>query len=296
MLYYVKPGDTLFGIARRFGTTVNAILNANVICNPNLIFVGQPLIIPTPGLELPKAGGRPYYVVLPGDTLYCLAAQFGTTVMVLAGINQLPDPNLIFAGAELLVIPNEIPDPVELKTEWEQMGGVPCEQIPGFTEYGVYYLGTFRWAALGHKAIPNLLDLLNHSCALVRLYSAEALGRIGLDDRVTAALSGLLNDPDPGVANMARLAVKRIELAEQQGKRVHVLITENRLIGDLNTGTPVTPLSAGTEIIVLRWHIPSPTGEEGPRGGVQIYDQVRVVRTGQIGFLPRFGLDQLTFI
>jgi len=47
---------------------------------------------------------------------------------------------------------------------------------------------------------------------------------------------------------------------------------------------------------VLRWHLPSPTGEEGPRGGIQIYDQIQVFNTGEIGYLPRFGLEQLTFI
>jgi LysM repeat protein len=45
--YVVQPGDTLFSIARRFGTTVQAILQANPqIVNPNRIFVGQRIVIP----------------------------------------------------------------------------------------------------------------------------------------------------------------------------------------------------------------------------------------------------------
>jgi LysM repeat protein len=131
MLYFVRPGDTLFGISRRFGTTVSAIVRANVICNPNLIFVGQPLIIPTPGLELPLAGGGPYYVILPGDTLFCLSRYFGTSIGVLAAINQLGDPNLIFAGGELLVVPNEVPNPrfpnlrFTVFITWELSNGPP---------------------------------------------------------------------------------------------------------------------------------------------------------------------------
>lgn len=296
MLYYVQPGDTLFMIARRFATTVSAILMANVICSPNRIFVGEPLIIPQPGLNLPKAGGGPYYVLLPGDSLFCLAGQFGSTVQVLAANNGLADPNLIFPGAELLVVPNLIPDPAALKAEWERTGGVPCAEIPEFTIYGVYYLGTFQWAALGSRAIPYLLELLKNPCDVVRFYSVVSLGRIGLNGVVKQALQGLLNDPNTVLAAMAGNALKRIRLVEQYGRRIHVLTLDKELIGDLNTGAPVTPLAKGAEITVLRWHIPSPTGQEGPRGGVQMYDQVRVFSTGQVGFLPRDGFEQLNFI
>jgi LysM repeat protein len=44
--YVVRPGDTLFGIARQFGTTVGAVAAANNIPNPNLIVTGQVLTIP----------------------------------------------------------------------------------------------------------------------------------------------------------------------------------------------------------------------------------------------------------
>jgi spore coat assembly protein SafA len=48
-VYIVQPGDTLFKIAQRFGTTVDAILRANPeITDPNLIFPGQKILIPAP--------------------------------------------------------------------------------------------------------------------------------------------------------------------------------------------------------------------------------------------------------
>jgi len=60
--YTVVRGDTLGAIARRFGTTVQAIAQRNNIANPNLIFPGQVLIIsggtgpvPTPGGPVPTS-------------------------------------------------------------------------------------------------------------------------------------------------------------------------------------------------------------------------------------------------
>ena len=48
LAYVVRPGDTLTRIARQFSTNVNAIVQANpAITNPNLIYVGQTLEIPT---------------------------------------------------------------------------------------------------------------------------------------------------------------------------------------------------------------------------------------------------------
>ena len=51
-VYEVQPGDTLYSIAERFGTTVEAIVAANGIADPSLIDVGQKLVIPTAQPEL----------------------------------------------------------------------------------------------------------------------------------------------------------------------------------------------------------------------------------------------------
>ncbi|HUF32620.1 MAG TPA: LysM domain-containing protein [Acidimicrobiales bacterium] len=47
--YTVQPGDTLFDIARRFGSSVDALVEANGISDPNLIEVGQVIEIPPAG-------------------------------------------------------------------------------------------------------------------------------------------------------------------------------------------------------------------------------------------------------
>ena len=45
-IYTVRAGDTLFAIAQRFNTTIQAIINANPGIDPNRLFIGQRICIP----------------------------------------------------------------------------------------------------------------------------------------------------------------------------------------------------------------------------------------------------------
>jgi LysM repeat protein len=103
--YVVQAGDTLFGIARRYGVTVQDIAAANNIVNPNLIYVGARLTIPTGGStdagSPPPQAGSQTYVVRPGDTLFRIAVSHRTTVAVLAQLNGISNPNLIYTGQVL---------------------------------------------------------------------------------------------------------------------------------------------------------------------------------------------------
>lgn len=119
MQYIIQRGDTLLSIASRFGTTVQSILAANPqITNPNLIVVGQVIIIPgaapgppSPPPPPPPPGGPGTYVVQRGDTLSAIARRFGTTVQAILAANpQITNPNLIFPG-QVLAIPGAGPGP-----------------------------------------------------------------------------------------------------------------------------------------------------------------------------------------
>ena len=104
--YVVQSGDTLSGIASRFGTTVQELVQLNDISNPNLIYIGEVLKLPVSNSVKSGASSKQYqttYVVQSGDTLSGIAARFGTTVQYLARINGIVNPNLIYVGQILKI-------------------------------------------------------------------------------------------------------------------------------------------------------------------------------------------------
>jgi LysM repeat protein len=116
-VYIVQRGDTLSRIAARFGVSVQAIVAANPGVNPNLIFVGQRLVIPTGGgSPAPQptpggGGGQQTYVVQRGDWLAKIAARFGTTVAAIQAANGLGNNTLIFVGQTLIIPGGSSPAP-----------------------------------------------------------------------------------------------------------------------------------------------------------------------------------------
>ncbi len=100
IFYRIRPGDTLSGIAARFGTTAAVLAQMNGIANPNRIYAGQVIRIPA-GSSNPVQ--PTYYVVRRGDTLSGIAYRFGTTYQRLMQLNGIRNPNLIYAGQRLRI-------------------------------------------------------------------------------------------------------------------------------------------------------------------------------------------------
>ena len=100
IVYTVREGDTLWNIAKAYGTTVNDIARYNGIVETDVIYPGQRLRIFVPEESTPK-----WYVVRPGDTLTKIAQNFGTTVQRLMWLNDISDPNLIYPRQRLRIRP-----------------------------------------------------------------------------------------------------------------------------------------------------------------------------------------------
>ena len=96
--YTVKSGDTLSGIASRFGTTVNNLVSLNSIRDANKIYIGQVIRI-----SGDAPGNMEYYTVKSGDTLSKISNTFGTSISQLASWNNIKDINKIYVGQRLRV-------------------------------------------------------------------------------------------------------------------------------------------------------------------------------------------------
>jgi len=146
IIHVVERGETLFIIAARYGTTVEAIVQANAIANPNLIYVGQRLIIPTQGSVAPEGS----YVVRLGDTLSNIALRFGTTVSAIAQANNISNPSLIYPG-QRLIIPSAVQQPSESPTQAQVHVVRPGEYLSQIARL----YGTTVWALAAANDLSN---------------------------------------------------------------------------------------------------------------------------------------------
>ncbi len=127
--HIVQPGQTLYSIAASYGLSSWALANANGLWNPNYIYVGQMLVIPSSGYcyscyrrpyvnyypaqyysPMPSYPGYPQptygcnYRVTYGDTMTNIAVRYGTTAWNLARANNIYNANWIYVG-QMLFIP-----------------------------------------------------------------------------------------------------------------------------------------------------------------------------------------------
>lgn len=149
--YRVVSGDTLSGIAAKYGVSWQALQQMNGLPDPNRIYPGQTLKVPGGGSSpAPAPSGGNTYTVKSGDTLSGIAAQFGTSWQNLRDINGLPDANKIYPG-QVLKVPggSPAPQPAPSQTYTVQRG----DTLSGIaSRHGTSYQ---RLAQINNIADPN---------------------------------------------------------------------------------------------------------------------------------------------
>lgn len=120
LTHTVGPGDTVWDLARAYGTSVKAIAEANALGSRAVIRIGQTLTIPgatapggtaasaTPTLATPEnissfGTSTAIHRVVAGETLSAIAARYGSSVAAIVEANGLKNPSLIRVGQSLTV-------------------------------------------------------------------------------------------------------------------------------------------------------------------------------------------------
>ena len=159
----VQPGDTLSDIADRQGVSLNQLMQANGITNPNMVVAGQKLVLPgsrrATAAAAPRALPTAPYTVKSGETISEIADRFGTSTERLIQLNGISNPNLVVAGTRLAIpgrpsssaAPRSTAAPRNAKEHLVRSG----ESLS--TIAGSYGLPVERLAAINKIDDPNLV-------------------------------------------------------------------------------------------------------------------------------------------
>lgn len=139
-IYVVQPGDSLWKIAQAYGTTVQNLVVANQIAQPNRLVVGQALVIPIWGQ---------FYSVQAGDSFWSIGQRFGVPYLTLAQMNGM-NPNVPLMIGTRLFIPPSPKTSAEILAYVEPRGEQVSEALINETRVvGPYltYLALFSYEA-----------------------------------------------------------------------------------------------------------------------------------------------------
>lgn len=120
--YIVVSGDTLSGIAAKYGISIADLASANGLSQMSYVYIGQNLKIPAkaagptapvPTPTQPPVGNSPaqsnpngqIHTVQGGETLTSIAAKYGTTVAAIQASNSLENPHSLTVGQKLIIPP-----------------------------------------------------------------------------------------------------------------------------------------------------------------------------------------------
>lgn len=98
VIYVVKPGDSTWSIAAKYGADYNDIIKINGLMGRKYLVVGEALLVPTAEVN---------YVVKPGDSIWSIASKFNVSVKSIASLNNITNPQMIYPGM-IIKIPESL--------------------------------------------------------------------------------------------------------------------------------------------------------------------------------------------
>ena len=152
----VKPGDTISGLADRYGVSVKSLMRENGIRNSNHVEVGQTLRLPS-GARGVVSAGKGRHTVRGGDTLGGIAARYRVSERDLIAINSLPSADHVEVGQTLKLPTSAVlpkPKPVA------KAKPTPIKANPNATSHTVARGQTLTQIARAYEVpVASLIDL-----------------------------------------------------------------------------------------------------------------------------------------
>ncbi len=149
-IYVVKPGDSLYDIAKRFGVGTDDIYSANKLGDIPYLVVGQALVIPSTEAA---------YTVQAGDTLWSIARRFGSTADGIIALNNITDPQHLLPGT-VLRIPQRENKYGYIETNGYIEPSTPDDETKTVNEVGndLTYISPFSYQANANGTLKPIND------------------------------------------------------------------------------------------------------------------------------------------
>jgi len=216
--HFVRHGESLWTIARAYGTSVQALAAANELRPENVLRAGRKLTIPGPGgprtaAEKPT---KKLYVVKKGDCLWEIARRHGTTVRALAETNGLRPDRVLRVGT-VLVVPGSPGGP----------DAPPLEGQHRFVQAALQYQGVkYRYGGMSTRGMDcsGLVALVLRNYDINAPHNSKALYKLGKN-----VSHGNLQPGDLVFFHTTRPGISHVGIYIGDGKFIHASSSKGRV-------------------------------------------------------------------